>query len=130
MFKGPTTGGRIAVLVVDDDAFVRMDTAEILQQAGFDVEQASTSDEALSRLNGGSSRLDALVTDVQMPGAMNGYGLARHVHALFPQAAIVIMSGVAKPSPGDMPENATFLAKPVIPDHLLRALAEALPRPV
>jgi CheY-like chemotaxis protein len=130
MSKGPTAGGRIAVMVVDDEPFVRMDTAEILLQAGFDVEEASNSDEALSKLNGGGYRLDALVTDVQMPGAMNGYDLARRVHDLFPQAAIVIISGVAWPSPGDMPPNATFLAKPVIPHGLLRALEESLPSPV
>ena len=79
--------------------------------------------------HGGGRRLDALVTDVQMPGAMNGYGLARQVHDLFPRAAIVIISGVAKPSGGDMPPNATFLAKPVSPDSLLHALNDALSRP-
>ena len=122
MSKDPGTGSRIAVLVVDDEFLVRMHTAEILREAGFDVEEASNSDEALRKLNGGGHRLDALVTDVQMPGAMNGYGLAKRVHDLFPEAAIVVISGVVGPSPGEMPPNATFLAKPVIPEHLMRAI--------
>jgi len=80
MIKGPVTGGRIAALVVDDEPLVRMDITSILQQAGFVVEEASNSDEALRKLNGGGCRLDALVTDLQMPGAINGWALATRVH--------------------------------------------------
>jgi FixJ family two-component response regulator len=105
-----------------------MDTAEILKHAGFDVEEASNSDEALRKLNGGGYRLGALVTDVQMPGAINGYALAKQVHLLFPQAAIVVISGVVRPSPGDMPSNATFLAKPVTSERLVRAIHDGLAR--
>jgi CheY-like chemotaxis protein len=74
-----------------------MDLTSILEQAGFDVEEASNFDEALSKLNGGGCRIDALVTDVQMPGA--------------------IIPGLTKPSP---------LAKPVSPDHLLGAVRSGL----
>jgi CheY-like chemotaxis protein len=126
MSKGPETGGGIVVLVVDDEPFVRMDMAEILRRAGFHVEEASNSDEALRKLNGAGYPLGALVTDVQMPGTVNGYGLAKRVRDRFPQAAIVVISGVARPSPGEMPPNATFLAKPVSPERLVRAINEAL----
>jgi two-component system, response regulator PdtaR len=126
MIKGPVTGGRIAVLVVDDEPLVRMDLTSILEKAGFDVEEAANSDEALSKLNGGGCRLDALVTDVQMPGAMDGYALAKRVHELFPHAAIVVISGLTKPSPEEIPPTATFLAKPVSPEHLLGAVRSGL----
>jgi CheY-like chemotaxis protein len=122
-------GSGIAVLVVDDEPFLRMDIAETLRGAGFDVEEASNSDEALAKLNGGSYPLRALVTDVQMPGTMNGYALAKLVHKRFPQAAIVIISGVVRPSLGEMPSNATFLTKPVIPERLVRAINEGLAKP-
>jgi CheY-like chemotaxis protein len=129
MSNGPDTGGRIAVLVVDDEPLVRMDTTEILQQAGFDVREASNADEALKKLNGGGYPFGALVTDVQMPGSINGYGLGRQVRERFPRAAIVIISGVAKPSLGEMPSRATFLAKPVIPETLVLAINEGLAKP-
>jgi CheY-like chemotaxis protein len=122
MRKGLEPRNGIAVLVVDDDPFVRMDLSEILRQAGFHVEEAGNSDEALRKLNGGGYPLVALVTDVQMPGTLNGYGLAKRVHDRFPQAVIVVISGAVRPSLGEMPSNATFLGKPVIPEHLVRAI--------
>jgi two-component system, response regulator PdtaR len=126
MSKGLKKSNGIAVLVVDDEPFVRMDLAEILRQAGFQVKEASNSDEALTKLNGGSCPLRALVTDVQMPGTMNGYALAKLFHKRFPQAAIVVISGAARPSLGEMPSNTIFLAKPVMPEHLVRAVNEAV----
>jgi CheY-like chemotaxis protein len=128
MKEAQNGASRIAVLVVDDEPLVRMDLAAILQQAGFDVEEAGNSDEALRKLNGGSYRLGALVTDVQMPGAMNGYLLAKYVHERYPEAAIVVISGVVRPFPPDMPPNATFLAKPVSPHALVDAINYALAR--
>jgi FixJ family two-component response regulator len=92
------------------------------------VEEASNSDEALTKLNGGGYPLRVLVTDVQMPGSMNGYGLAKHVHERFPEAAIVVISGVVRPFPPDMPSDATFLAKPVAPQTLLDAINQRLAR--
>lgn len=129
MRKDLETGDGIAVLVVDDEPFVRMDMAEILRRAGFHVEEASNSDEALRKLNGGGYPIRVLVTDVQMPGTMNGYGLAKRVRDRFPQAAIVVISGVVRPLPGEMPPDATFLAKPVTPERLVRVINEALAKP-
>jgi PleD family two-component response regulator len=66
--SSPWGAAGIAVLVVDDEPFVRMDLAETLRRAGFNVEEASNSDEALRKLNGAGYPLRALVTDVQMLG--------------------------------------------------------------
>jgi CheY-like chemotaxis protein len=126
MKKAQNGESRITVLVVDDEPLVRMDLVAILQQAGFEVEDAGNSDEALRKLKGGVYRLGALVTDVQMPGAMNGYRLAKYVHERYPEAAIVVVSGVVKPSPDDTPPNAIFLAKPVSPERLVKAVNDAL----
>src|SRR5262245_17796790 len=117
MRKGQN-GDRPTVLVVDDAPFIRIDMAETLRQAGFNVEEASNSDEALKKLNGGGYPLGVLVTDVQMPGAMNGYELAKRFRNCFPQAVIAVISGIVRPSPGDMPPNAIFLSKPISPEQL------------
>jgi FixJ family two-component response regulator len=83
----------------------------------------------LKKLNEGGFRLDALVTDVQMPGALNGYALAKQVRERFPEAAIVVISGVVTPFPPEMPPNATFLAKPVSPQTLVDAINCAVAKP-
>jgi FixJ family two-component response regulator len=83
----------------------------------------------LRKLNGGGYPIRVLVTDVQMLGTMNGYGLAKRVQDRFPHAAIVVISGVVRPGPGEMPPNATFLAKPVTPERLVRVINEALAKP-
>jgi FixJ family two-component response regulator len=61
-----------------------------------------------------------------MPGTIDGYGLAQTVRELFPQAAIVVISGVVSASRDEMPANATFLAKPVAPERLIAAIKAAL----
>jgi len=94
MNKGLPLEARAAVLVVDDE-LVRILTVQALEEAGFRVEEAGNSDEALSRLDG--DPIVALVTDIDMPGSLDGCGLARRVRQLFPSVAILIISGVATP---------------------------------
>ena len=95
MNKGLPFEARAAVLVVDDEPLVRILTVQVLEEAGFRVEEAGNSDEALSRLDG--HPIVALVTDIDMPGSLDGCGLARRVRQLFPSVAILIISGVAIP---------------------------------
>lgn len=78
------TGARI--LLVDDEILIRELLAEVLRDAGFDVVEARNADEAM-RLLRGNERIDILLTDVQMPGKLDGVDLARnarHVHTDMP----------------------------------------------
>ena len=113
------------ILVVDDDPLVRFVTADHLQDAGFEVVEAPSADCALPLLEAGDG-IAALVTDVQMPGSMNGLELAQIVRRRWPSLPIVVVSGYAPPQLGTVPAGATFLTKPYDPDELLRCLA-ALP---
>src|SRR4026207_1668191 len=69
MNKGLPLEARAAVLLVDDE-LVRILTVQALEEAGFRVEEAGNSDEALSRLDG--HPIVALVTDIDMPGSLDG----------------------------------------------------------
>ena len=71
------------ILVVDDDPLVRFVTADHLQDAGFEVVEAPSADGALPLLEAGDG-IAALVTDVQMPGSMNGLELAQIVRRRWP----------------------------------------------
>ena len=66
------------VLVVDDDVFTRMGASDMFLEAGYEVLDAGSVDEALRFFETGSD-IALLFTDVSMPGAMNGADLARQV---------------------------------------------------
>ncbi|VXD02264.1 response regulator [Sphingomonas sp. 8AM] len=113
-------------VVVEDDPIISMETAYILEEAGFRVHECLGGDEAIAHLSHHWERTVLLFSDVDMPGAIDGFALARHVAEHWPPIEIVIASGHVSPNQGDMPEKATFLSKPfnqrTVHDHLKRIL--------
>jgi len=115
-------------VVVEDDPIISMETAYILEEAGFRVHECFDGDEAISHLGEFWQRTSLLFSDVDMPGAIDGFALARHVAEHWPPIEIVIASGHVSPNAGDMPDKATFLPKPfnqrTVHDHLKRILPD------
>ncbi|CDN51684.1 response regulator [Neorhizobium galegae] len=99
-------------LVVDDEPLILMDTSGIITDEGYAVIEVTTADQAFEFLAQHSS-LELLFTDVQTPGCLDGFGLARKVAVRWPHICVVIASGAARPSTADMPTNARFIAKPI-----------------
>jgi len=113
------------ILVVDDELMIRMYARDILEEAGYTVREAATAAEAL-RIIADTGDVGAIVTDIDMPGAMDGLQLAKSIDASMPELAIVIMSGQVLPRRDQLPLKATFVAKPFLPDVLLMNVAQAL----
>lgn len=115
------------VLVVDDDDWVRSLAARALRDEGYIVLEAASGHEALDlllALDGDSSPVALLITDVRMP-AMSGRVLAEQVIERWPRVPILFMSGFdSGPSRGLSPLH-PFLHKPFHPDNLV-LLARAL----
>ena len=99
------------VLVVEDEVLIRMNTVEIIKDAGFDVLEAANADKAIVLLE---ARLDIQVvfTDIDMPGSMNGIKLAQAVRGRWPPIKIIATSGHFKLKAGDLPDDGRFLPKP------------------
>lgn len=81
------------VLLVDDEPFIRMSTADMLTDLGYSVLEAGSAEEAL-RLMGEGKTFDILVTDHLMPG-MSGVALAKELRKSIPQLPVLLVSGYA-----------------------------------
>jgi CheY-like chemotaxis protein len=86
--------GLLRVLLVEDEHLIRLMASEMLRDEGFDVEEASSGDEAALRLIG-PQFFDVLFTDVQMPGKMDGIHVALHARVYHPPIILIIVSGFA-----------------------------------
>src|SRR6478609_5334521 len=83
---------RVRVLLVEDEWYIRFDVAEQLRSAGFEVVEASTADDAMDYISSGE-RIDALITDIRMPGTLDGLELAGKVRDMQPMLLILVASG-------------------------------------
>jgi CheY-like chemotaxis protein len=105
------TPPRQVVLIVEDEALVRMTAVDMIEEAGFEILKATNADEAILLLK---ARLDITVvfTDIEMPGSMNGLRLAEAVRGRWPPIKIIATSGHYVVRDGDLPSGGLFLAKP------------------
>ena len=114
-------------LVVDDDPVVRALASRVLRRAGMGCLAFASADEAAGALAELRGEVSVLVTDVQMPGSMDGLGLAAHAGEAHLGLPVVVMSG----SPGGIERAAALqpvvatLAKPFPTAELARVALEA-----
>lgn len=106
------------VLVVEDEPIIRLGLATIIEDAGYEVLEAASADEALIRLNINSDYA-VMVTDVDMPGSMNGMQLAHYVRGRWPAVQILVISGKVGVTPGELPAGVQFMSKPYQAHRLL-----------
>lgn len=115
-------------IVADDDALIRMDATDILEDAGFRTHEACTVEDVIKLLEAAAESVQLLFSDVRMPPSeRNGFDLAREVDKRWPHIQILIASGEAKPQGGDLPERARFINKPFSADVVHNHLDEILP---
>lgn len=101
---------------------MRLVTAEVIAACGFDLIEAEDAATALGLLERGTVP-DLMMTDVRMPGTIDGFGLAQIVSARWPQIGILVCSAHAQLGDADLPAGSVFLRKPYLPDVLARELA-------
>ncbi|WP_107327979.1 PAS domain S-box protein [Agrobacterium pusense] len=110
----------IRVLVVEDDALIRLDMVDMLLSAGYEIEEAGSGEDALDLIT--RQRFDVLVTDLGLPG-MSGAELANAARLINPELGIVVASGQSG-LPDNIPEGARLLSKPFDPEQLKAIVAE------
>jgi PAS domain S-box-containing protein len=127
----PSAGGRgQRILVVEDEDGVRDIVCRILKKAGYDVYASGDPQEALKMCLDGNLHVDALLSDVIMPG-MSGTQLTAELRRTRPGLPVLFMSGYTSgPKPGgqELPPDAPLLYKPFQTDQLLQTLDQLLHR--
>jgi DNA-binding NtrC family response regulator len=99
------------VLVAEDEALVRELSVVELQDAGYTVFEAANAGQALAILETGVP-VDVLFTDVNMPGEIDGMGLARLVHRRWPRVGLIVTSGKTDIPETELPDDGHFIRKP------------------
>jgi CheY-like chemotaxis protein len=99
------------ILVVEDEVMIRMNTVDMVEDAGYAPIEAGDADGAVAMLESRSD-IALMVTDIQMPGSMDGVELARAVHERWPSIKIIVVSGHLK-QPIDLPAESRFFGKPL-----------------
>jgi PAS domain S-box-containing protein len=126
------TGGNERLLVVEDDAQVRASVVRQLQSLGYVVSQAGDGVAGLATVTEARRPFDLLLTDVVMPGPLNGKALADEVGRRAPTTRVVFMSGYTDnilQSRGSIDAGVRLLNKPFRKSDLARMIREALDEP-
>src|SRR3954449_1137897 len=120
---GPREHRRPVVLIVEDELLLRIDAAEMIKAAGFEVVEAANADQAIE-VREARRDITVVFTDIQMPGSMDGLKLARAVRGRWPPIKIVATSGRLNVGEMDLPEGGRFLPKPYSHAEVARLLRE------
>jgi CheY-like chemotaxis protein len=122
-------GGSETILVVEDEISVRMFVSRLLERCGYRIISAESGIDALAIWEKNKQQIDLLLTDIIMPGGLNGYDLAGRLLAEKPQLKVIYTSGYTGDPTGKrstMVEGVNFLQKPYPPLRLAEILRAAL----
>ncbi|WP_448107245.1 response regulator [Pseudomonas azerbaijanoccidentalis] len=111
----PTSDGGLPgglILVVEDDPLILEFLCEILQDEGFAVQPQSSADAASVYLQQHANQVALLLTDITMPGELNGADLANQFGDRWPDKPIMIMSGYETPESSGVRHQVSFIKKP------------------
>jgi CheY-like chemotaxis protein len=124
MVPAPDLDGKPArILIVEDEPLVRLTLAENLRDAGFSVVEAANAEEALVYI-GAASPVDLVLSDVQMPGEMDGIALARQIKTLHPALPVILTSGNL--DWGNILGPGLFIQKPYRHEQVIALMVQTL----
>jgi CheY-like chemotaxis protein len=118
------------ILVVEDEVLTRLVIAEYLRDCGYKVHEAAHADEAVAILRSADIRVDIVFSDVQMPGTMDGFGLARWVRENSPTTEVILTAGIDRSADiaGMLCEAGPLLEKPYEPKKVVDRITQLVGR--
>ena len=116
---------KAVILVVEDDAVIRMCAVDLVVAAGFEALEAASADEAI-RILEARPDIHLVFTDVQMPGSMDGIKLAHYIRERWPPVKLIVASGKTIIDETDLPAGARFFLKPYYENAIVEAMVGML----
>ncbi|MBT9301393.1 response regulator [Pseudomonas brenneri] len=114
-----------SILVLEDDEIIRSLMVDVLEEFGAQVISFPSADEGMIFLERSSDPVDLIVSDIQMPGLLNGYDLSRVVAHRWPSLPVVLTSGNTAMA-AQLGSTVRFLPKPWSTERLLDCVQQAL----
>ena len=114
---------RVAILVVEDEALIRLNAVDFLSDEGYFVLEASNADEAI-RILEARQDISVIFTDVNMPGSMDGLKLVEFAHRRWPPVLLIVTSGKNALRDSDLPDHGRFIPKPYSRQQVLSVVEQ------
>ena len=119
--------GNVILLLVDDEALIRMSLQTILTDAGFTVMAAANAAEAIAQLDNPDNNLSGLITDIRLGIGKNGWDVARHARELNPSMPVVYMTGDSADEWASLGvPNSSLVHKPFADVQIITAISNLL----
>lgn len=112
-----------SILIVEDEAIIRFELVDFFEDAGYHVFEAESADQAIAILDR-HDRIRVVLTDIDMPGSMNGLRLAHYIRERYPPTLLLLVSGRVTVPEAELPTHSAFLSKPFDPARLMRTIDE------
>jgi DNA-binding response OmpR family regulator len=120
-----TDPGAVTILLAEDDPFLRDLLGSTLRRHGYLVLEAESGDRAVSLLH--QNRIDVLVTDIVMPGELDGWALGEQARRVHPGVAVVYSS--SRPAEAERQvSRSLYIRKPYHPDAVVGAIRQLTSR--
>ena len=110
------------ILTAEDEFFISEYLRLVLEQAGYEVVPTYNADEAIAVLERRSD-IHTIITDINMPGSMDGLRLAAAVRDKWP-IKIIVVTGHKPPGLDELPSDSLFVAKPYTAERMIAAVSE------
>ena len=116
---------RRRILLVEDESLIRVIVAESLTDAGYDVMQADSGEAAVLLLDRPGT-LDLLLTDIQMPGSIDGNAVAQAAKKRHPGLPVIYVTGRPDSLQNGIGSSDAFIRKPFGPNEILTLIRTLL----
>lgn len=121
---------RPTILIVEDEALIRLALVDMFEEAGFEVLDASDASEAMALIDSHTSRIEVLLTDIRLGKGPDGWDVARHARAQLDELPIVFVSADSANEWNEAGiDRSVMLAKPVADGHLMAAVRAGMEGP-